>query len=167
MIAALKTSSDAGRVLKDEIVIDRFQDSPAFSAPKKYFGHLKALGVYPIHVQVHDLVIPNSDPPIKIAGHKLGTIEVESALLHHPAIAEAGAIGRPDELRGEVVAVFAVLRQGYRPSEQMRQELLDTVRHWLGPVAVIGEINFVSTLPKTMSRLPRRSRLIPMTDNAA
>jgi acetyl-CoA synthetase len=92
-----------------------------------------------------------ADEIIKIADHKIGTIEVESALLHHPAIAEAGAIGRPDELRGEVVAVFAVLRQGYQPSEQMRQELLGTVRHWLGPVAVIGEINFVSTLPKTRS----------------
>jgi acetyl-CoA synthetase len=92
-----------------------------------------------------------ADEIIKIAGHRIGTIEVESALLHHSAVAEAGAIGRPDELRGEVVAVFVVLRQGYQPSEQMRQELLETVRHWLGPVAVIGEINFVSLLPKTRS----------------
>jgi len=92
-----------------------------------------------------------ADEIIKIAGHRIGTIEVESALLHHPAVAEAGAIGRPDELRGEVVAVFVVLRQGNQPSGQMRQELLETVRHWLGPVAVIGEINFVSGLPKTRS----------------
>jgi len=70
---------------------------------------------------------------------------------YNPAVAEAGAIGRPDELRGEVVAVFVVLRQGNQPSEQMRHELLETVRHWLGPVAVIGEINFVSGLPKTRS----------------
>jgi len=92
-----------------------------------------------------------ADEIIKIAGHRIGTIEVESALLRNPAVAEAGAIGRPDELRGEVVAVFVVLRQGNQPSEQMRHELLETVRHWLGPVAVIGEINFVSGLPKTRS----------------
>ncbi len=92
-----------------------------------------------------------ADEIIKIAGHRIGTIEVESALLRHQAVAEAGAVGRPDELRGEVVAVFVVLRQGNQPSEQMRQELLETVRHWLGPVVVIGEINFVSGLPKTRS----------------
>ena len=92
-----------------------------------------------------------ADEIIKIAGHRIGTIEVESALLRNPAVAEAGAIGRPDDLRGEVVAAFVVLRQGNQPSEQMRRELLETVRHWLGPVVVIGEINFVSSLPKTRS----------------
>ena len=92
-----------------------------------------------------------ADEIIKIAGHRIGTIEVETALLTHPHVAESGVIGRPDELRGEVIAAFVVLRQGYDPSEALHKELLETVRNELGPVVVIGEINFVNTLPKTRS----------------
>jgi len=92
-----------------------------------------------------------ADEIIKIAGHRIGTIEVETAFLQNPAVTEAGVIGHPDELRGEVIAAFIVLKQGYQPSEELKKELLGTVRHELGPVAVIGEINFVNMLPKTRS----------------
>ncbi len=92
-----------------------------------------------------------ADEIIKIAGHRIGTIEVETAFLTHPYVAESGVIGRPDELRGEVIAAFVVLRQGYEPSEALHKELLETVRNELGPVVVIGEINFVNILPKTRS----------------
>jgi acetyl-CoA synthetase len=92
-----------------------------------------------------------ADEIIKIAGHRIGTVEVESAFLRHPAVAEAGVTGRPDELRGEVVSAFVALKPGNRPSADLKSELLNTVRQELGPVAVIGEINFVSTLPKTRS----------------
>ena len=92
-----------------------------------------------------------ADEIIKIAAHRLGTIEVESAFLKHPAVAEAGVTGRPDEMRGEVISAFVALKQGHQPSTQLRRELLDTVRQELGPVAVIGELNFVSMLPKTRS----------------
>ena len=92
-----------------------------------------------------------ADEIIKIASHRLGTIEVESAFLAHPAVAEAGVTGRPDELRGEVIAAFVVLRVGFAPTEALRRELLATVRDQLGAVAVIGEISFVATLPKTRS----------------
>src|SRR6266700_3118707 len=92
-----------------------------------------------------------ADEIIKIAAHRLGTIEVETAFLRHPAVAEAGVTGRPDELRGEVISAFIALKQGHEPSEQLRAELLETVRRELGPVAVIGELNFVGTLPKTRS----------------
>ena len=91
------------------------------------------------------------DEIIKIAGHRIGTIEVESAFLRHPAVAEAGATGRPDDLRGEVISAFVALKLGYAPSDQLRTALLATVRQELGPVAVIGELNFVRTLPKTRS----------------
>lgn len=98
-----------------------------------------------------------ADEIIKIAGHRLGTIEVETALLKHPAVAESAVIGRPDEIRGEVISAFVLLKHGQGPSQVLRQELLDTVRHELGPVAVIGEINFVNILPKTRSgKLMRR-----------
>jgi acetyl-CoA synthetase len=92
-----------------------------------------------------------ADEIIKIAGHRLGTIEIETALLRHPAVAEAGVTGRPDELRGEVISAFVVLRAGNEPSEALKQELVATVRRELGPVAVIGEINVVRALPKTRS----------------
>ncbi len=92
-----------------------------------------------------------ADEIIKIADHRIGTIEVETAFLKHPAVAEAGVTGRPDELRKEVISAFVVLKQGQQPSERMKKELLDTVRREMGPIAVIGEINFVNMLPKTRS----------------
>ena len=92
-----------------------------------------------------------ADEIIKIAAHRLGTIEVETAFLKHPAVAEAGVTGRPDDLRGEVISAFVALKDGYEPSDGLRQELLATVRSDLGPVAVVGELNFVKMLPKTRS----------------
>ena len=92
-----------------------------------------------------------ADEVIKIAAHRIGTVEVETAFLHHPAVAEAGATGQPDELRGEIVAVFVVLKPGVEPSPEVEQELRAKVREVLGPVAVIGDLRFVSSLPKTRS----------------
>ncbi len=92
-----------------------------------------------------------ADEILNIAGHRIGTIEVETALLGHPAVGESGVIGRPDELRGEVISAFVVLRQGFTPSDELKQKLLDQVRHELGGIAVIGELNFVDMLPKTRS----------------
>jgi acetyl-CoA synthetase len=92
-----------------------------------------------------------ADEIIKIAAHRLGTIEVETAFLKHPAVAEAGVTGRPDELRGEVISAFVVLRQGHQPSEELRAALVHTLRQELGALAVVGEIQFVNMLPKTRS----------------
>jgi len=92
-----------------------------------------------------------ADEIIKIAGHRIGTIEVETAFLKHPDVAESGVIGHPDELRGEVISAFVLLKNGKTPSAELKKELIDTVRHELGPIAVIGELNFVSMLPKTRS----------------
>ena len=92
-----------------------------------------------------------ADEIIKIADHRIGTIEVETAFLRNPAVAEAGVTGRPDELRGMVISAFVVLKQGHAPSDGLKKELLATVRSELGPIAVIGELNFVDMLPKTRS----------------
>lgn len=92
-----------------------------------------------------------ADEIIKIAAHRMGAIEVESACLQHPAVAECGVVGRPDELRGEVIAGFVVLKHDQTPSDDLRQALIKTIRQELGPIAVIGELNFVSLLPKTRS----------------
>jgi acetyl-CoA synthetase len=98
-----------------------------------------------------------ADEIIKIAGHRIGTIEVESACLKHPAVAESAVVGRPDEVRGEVISAFVLLKHGHTPSAELRKAVIDTVRHELGPVAVIGELNFVGMLPKTRSgKLMRR-----------
>jgi acetyl-CoA synthetase len=92
-----------------------------------------------------------ADEIIKIAGHRIGTIEVETAFLRHPAVAEAGVTARPDPVRMEVISAFVVLKKDFEPSDELRRELIDTVRHELGPIAVIGDLNFVSMLPKTRS----------------
>lgn len=92
-----------------------------------------------------------ADEIIKIAGHRIGTIEVESAFLRHPTVAECGVIGRPDDTRGEVISAFVLLKHGCEPSADLRQALVDVVRRELGAIAVIGELNFVTTLPKTRS----------------
>jgi len=92
-----------------------------------------------------------ADEIIKIAAHRLGTIEVETACLQHPAVAEAGVTGRPDDLRGEVISAFVVLKQGHSASPELQREILDTIRRELGALAVVGELNFVRNLPKTRS----------------
>jgi acetyl-CoA synthetase len=92
-----------------------------------------------------------ADEIIKIAAHRIGTVEVESACLRHASVAEAGVTGRPDELRGEVISAFVVLKHGHEPSSDMRDQIVATLRHELGPVAVVGELNFVNALPKTRS----------------
>jgi acetyl-CoA synthetase len=92
-----------------------------------------------------------ADEIIKIAGHRIGTAEVETAFLLHPAVAEAGVTARPDELRGEIISAFVALKPGYEASTKLETEIRSTVRDALGPVAVIGEINFVAMLPKTRS----------------
>lgn len=106
-----------------------------------------------------------ADEIIKIAGHRIGTIEVETAFLKHPGVAEAGVTGRPDELRGEVITAFVVLKQGYQSSDALRSELLTIVRSELGPVAVIGEVHFVSMVPKTRSGKIMRRVLKAITLN--
>lgn len=92
-----------------------------------------------------------ADDVLKIAGHRIGTSEVESAFVIHPAVSEAAVIGKPDPVRGEVVKAFLILKEGYSENAQLVDELKKLVRHELGPVAVIGEITFVKTLPKTRS----------------
>ena len=91
------------------------------------------------------------DEVIKISAHRIGTIEIESALLQHPAVAEAAVVGRPDQLRGEVAVAFVVLKAGQTPDEALKQALRESVRKTLGPVVVIGDIFFTSKLPKTRS----------------
>ncbi|MGE0093243.1 MAG: acetate--CoA ligase [Alphaproteobacteria bacterium] len=88
---------------------------------------------------------------IKSAGHLIGPFEVESALMEHKMVAEAGVIGKPDPTAGEVVKAFVVLKSGFEPSEAMRRELLGHARVRLGPAIAPREIDFRTNLPKTRS----------------
>jgi acetyl-CoA synthetase len=96
-------------------------------------------------------VLGRSDEVIKVAGHRLGTYELESTLVQHPAVAEAAVVGRRDEVKGEVPVAFVILRQGKAPSEELRRELNLWVREKVGPVAALSAVYFVSKLPKTRS----------------
>jgi acetyl-CoA synthetase len=95
--------------------------------------------------------IGRADDVIKSAGHLIGPFEVESALMEHPAVAEAAVIGKPDPTIGEVVKAFVSLRPPYVPSEELRLELLGFARKRLGPVVAPKELDFLDVIPKTRS----------------
>ena len=95
--------------------------------------------------------VGRGDDVIKSSGHLIGPFEVESALMEHPAVAEAGVIGKPDPVAMEVVKAFVSLKQGYAPSEELRRELLGFGRKRLGAAVAPKEIEFVATLPRTRS----------------
>lgn len=91
------------------------------------------------------------DDVIKVSGHRLGSMEIESSLVSHPAIAEAAAIGKPDPVKGEHVKVFVILKQGYTASVELERELKLHVRTTVGALAVPDELEFAPSLPKTRS----------------
>ena len=97
------------------------------------------------------MVVGRADDVLNVAGHRIGSAEVESALVSHPAVAEAAVIGKPDELRGESIKGFVTLRAGNDPSDGMVDALKLHVRNELGPIAVPAELEFTPTLPKTRS----------------
>lgn len=95
--------------------------------------------------------VGRADDVIKSAGHLIGPFEVESALMEHPAVAEAGVIGKPDEMVGEVVKAFVSLKKGFEASDALRMELLGHARKRLGAAVAPKEIDFLPALPRTRS----------------
>ena len=91
------------------------------------------------------------DDVIKVSGHRLGSMEIESSLVSHPAVAEAAAIGKPDPVKGEHVKVFVILKTGFEASEALEKELKLHVRSNVGAIAVPDELEFAPSLPKTRS----------------
>jgi acetyl-CoA synthetase len=96
-------------------------------------------------------VMGRVDDVISVAGHRLGTMEIESALVSHPAVAEAAVVGKPDELKGEEVFAFVTLEGDQTPSEELAKELKQHVVQEIGAIARPGEIRFTDALPKTRS----------------
>ena len=97
------------------------------------------------------MILGRADDIIIVAGHNIGTAEVESALVSHQAVAEAAVIGKPDPIKGNSIKAFVILRVGNQPGEKLLQDLMYHVRMTLGPIAVPHEIEFVDKLPKTRS----------------
>lgn len=92
-----------------------------------------------------------SDDVLKVAGHRISTAEVESALVSYKGVAEAAVVGKPDEIKGEEIAAFVVLKEGNAPSDEFKNKLKYHVRTEIGPIATPKYLNFVDDLPKTRS----------------
>ncbi|MCK5110594.1 MAG: acetate--CoA ligase [Arcobacteraceae bacterium] len=95
--------------------------------------------------------VGRADDIIKTSGHMVGPFEVESILMEHPAVAEAGVIGKPDEMIGQLVKAFVSLKSGYEPSDELKRELIGFGRKKLGVAVAPKEIEFQENLPKTRS----------------
>jgi acetyl-CoA synthetase len=125
---------------------ERYQQQYWSKVPHKYLAGDNARcdddGYYWIMGRIDDV--------INVSGHRLSTIEVESALVSHPAVAEAAAVGRPHELKGEALAVFVTLRD-QEPSDELKQQLKLHVRKEIGALAEPDDVRFTSMLPKTRS----------------
>ncbi|MCG8400889.1 MAG: AMP-binding protein, partial [Firmicutes bacterium] len=103
--------------------------------------------------------VGRSDDVILASGYRIGPFEVESALIEHPAVAESAVVSSPDEVRGEVVKAFVILAPGYQGSDALVKELQDFVKKNTAPYKYPRKIEFVDTLPKTISGKIRRIEL--------
>jgi acetyl-CoA synthetase len=96
-------------------------------------------------------LLGRADEVIKVAGHRLGSLELENAAVSHPAVAEAAAVSREDPVKGEAIVIFAILAEGNEPSEQLESEIKAHMRLTMGAIATPEEVFFVGKLPKTRS----------------
>ncbi len=96
-------------------------------------------------------IVGRIDDVLNVAGHRIGTAEVESALVSHPSVAEAAVVGRPDELKGQALVCFVTLKTGKKPSPELKNELRNHIGKEIGPVAKPDEVRFAEALPKTRS----------------
>ena len=96
-------------------------------------------------------IIGRVDDVLKVSGYRFGTAEIESALVSHPAVAEAAVIGLPHEVRGNAIYGYVLLRQGHNDSPELREELRAHVAKLVGPIAKPEKVTIVDRLPKTRS----------------
>ncbi|HEY3367698.1 MAG TPA: acetate--CoA ligase [Symbiobacteriaceae bacterium] len=129
-----------------------------WGAPERYEQYWNMIpGVYTagdvatVDEDGYIMVLGRADDVLNVAGHRIGTADVESALISHPAVGEAAVIGKPDPLKGEAIKAFVILRAGYQGDDRLTHALVSHVRHQLGAIATPAEIDFVVKLPKTRS----------------
>jgi acetyl-CoA synthetase len=96
-------------------------------------------------------LLGRADEVLKVAGHRIGTVELESALVSHPAVSEAAVMGKEDPVKGEVPVAFVTLRSGFAPSDELRIALVNHIRTTIGPIATPDAVVIVNKLPKTRS----------------
>ena len=96
-------------------------------------------------------IVGRIDDVLNVSGHRIGTAEIESALVSHPAVAEAAAVGRPDELKGQALVVFVTVKTGITPSDALKEELRNHVGKEIGAIAKPDTVRFAASLPKTRS----------------
>ena len=96
-------------------------------------------------------IVGRIDDVLNVAGHRIGTAEVESALVSHPSVAEAAVVGRPDDLKGQALVAFVTVKSGINANPSLRDELRQQVAKEIGPVAKPDDIRFAEALPKTRS----------------
>jgi acetyl-CoA synthetase len=96
-------------------------------------------------------IVGRIDDVLNVSGHRIGTAEIESALVSHPAVAEAAAVGRPDELKGQSLVVFVTVKGGINPTDALKEELRNHVGKEIGSIAKPDTVRFAASLPKTRS----------------
>ena len=96
-------------------------------------------------------LLGRADEVLNIAGHILGTSEIESAAIQSKSVVEAAVVGVPDELKGEAIVLFVTLKKDIKKSDKVEKNIIKTIRHHMGPIAKPREIYFVDSLPKTRS----------------
>jgi acetyl-CoA synthetase len=142
---------------------DRFREVYFSRFPGRYFsgdgGKKDKDGFFFITGRVDDV--------IKVSGHRLSNIELESTFVSHPAVAESAVIARSDPITGEAISAFVVLRSGYTPSESLEKELKEWVAKKIGAIARPKEVFFVSDLPKTRSAKIMRRLLRDIAEGKA
>ena len=125
----------------------RYQEAYFSEIPGSYFtgdgARCDSDGYYWLMGRVDDV--------INVSGHRLGTMEIESALVAHPKVAEAAVVGRPDEMKGQAIAAFVTLEEGLEPSDALKQELRQWVAKEIGALARPDDLRFTQMLPKTRS----------------
>jgi acetyl-CoA synthetase len=110
-------------------------------------------------------LLGRADDVLKVAGHRIGTAEIESSLVSHPSISEAAVCGIPDEIKGEAVIAFLVPKEGVQVTDNLRKEVIEKVRSGIGAIATPYQMYFVSKLPKTRSGKIMRRLLKAMASN--
>ena len=110
-------------------------------------------------------ILGRVDDVLNVAGHRIGTMEVESALVDHPAVAEAAVVGKQHDLKGQAIAAFVTLRAGFTSSGELRDELRDHVGEKIGAIAKPDDILFSADLPKTRSGKIMRRLLRDVADH--
>ncbi|MEM0374495.1 MAG: AMP-binding protein, partial [Sulfolobales archaeon] len=170
---------DNGRELppneKGYIVIKR--SAPAFmislwNDDERYREYFSKYGVYftgdygYIDEEGYVYVLGRVDDVVKIAGHRLSPAEIENIILENNKVAEAAVIGVPDVEKGNALVAFVVLKKDYKPSEDLKNEIIRSIREKLGPIAVIRNVFFLERLPKTRTgKIMRRVLRAVLTNN--